>query len=232
VNLVIINARQGLKKVKTFNDSTDPLQSSHGLTVSENLEAGLRNASIKFLSNVVCKVGGGTASWLAVTAYFDRRNSGHEPTPSDSLITGAVATSVLLTYTYIIEFLEEVLEQPIFVAAIGWILWVIQSVVSRTRQLIERLPPLPRFSLDREAVVGAWLSLVGSDVVITNRQLGSTDIINATAPLPEDCGVTRRNRETPQQGWRWRLASSLVHMDSSRIDFAELVTVNSLFQVR
>jgi len=81
VNLVIINARQGLKKVKTFNDSTDPLQSSHGLTVSENLEAGLRNASIKFLSNVVCKVGGGTASWLAVTAYFPLV-SGQSPTHS------------------------------------------------------------------------------------------------------------------------------------------------------
>ena len=137
--VVLSNAREGKKTVKELLDSAAPLDLATGMTVSDHLEADLRNATISYVNNIICVGIGGTAAWIAVSAFFQHQTQGRGPMVNDVLKTGAVLVLVLRTYDYTIQFLEEVLEKPLLLAAAGWFLWVIQAMVSRVRQLAEHI---------------------------------------------------------------------------------------------
>ena len=184
VELVLSNARQGLEEVRDFLNSAAPLRSTLGLTVSGNLEAGFKNATIKLLNSVVCRAGGGTAAWIAVTARMQHKLDGRPPTLNDALESGAVAGMVLIIYTCIIEYLEEILEKPLIVAAAGWFLWVIQCCNSRMRQLVNDLLPFPPTRFDPEAVAKAFLSMIGLDREPTSPRLRVADSVIAHGNLP------------------------------------------------
>ncbi|KAG8530607.1 uncharacterized protein KY384_004645 [Bacidia gigantensis] len=132
IELVVSNARQGLQDVKKFLNSIDPLQGKQGPSLADDLEAGLRNASIQLISNIVFKVGGGIGTWtgayLAAQAFLAPRPQGPLAPPSNAMDIGLTATTALLTYQAIIPFLEDWSEEPLLVTSIDRILWVLQTV--------------------------------------------------------------------------------------------------------
>ena len=172
VDIVIHNVPQGLKSVRAYLNSAAPLQSSHGLSFSTDLEADLKNASIKLMNGLICKAGGGTAVMISMNVFLDELYTGLGPPQRQALQTGAFSTMALLMYLEIYSFLEEVLERPLMVAAAGWVLWIFQAFVSRLRQVIADLPPLPRFDLNREAIKSAFMEIVRQSLEVSSSVLG------------------------------------------------------------
>ena len=162
VQLVLSNARQGRDRVQTYFDGIETIQSAQNISLYEELEDSLKNASIKWVSNVVFQVGGGTGAWIATTAFLNHQLQSAQQPPSEALEKGAIATMVLLTYLATIQFLEDVVEKPLLVATIDWVLWIIGIVVGRMWQLIEDLGPLPRLHIDVQEIIRAFLGSIGT----------------------------------------------------------------------
>ena len=173
VKLVIKNARQGEKEARAFLDAASTQPSLQGLTLSQEIEADLKNSTINFLNIVLCKGVGGAGAWIAVDALSNYVTRGR-PTQDQNLMTGAIAVLVVTTEAAIVDWLEDVLEQRLTDFAIKWVQWTVLAISSRMREIVMELPPLLPV-LDPEAFRRGLLELFGSTYNFLWQQLGLTD---------------------------------------------------------
>ena len=139
--VVLENARQGLEEVKAKFPPHYHTEMAGGLSGLEELQANWTAANIKLLDAFIFQAIGGSATWLTVSAWA-RAGSGPEPSPSQDLINGAVATMALLTYLAIIDWLKNGLEKPLLMASAHWVFWLIQCAVSSMRLMLQIMPRL------------------------------------------------------------------------------------------
>ena len=182
VDFVRKNALKGREEVGAFLKNVDPFRTTGALTVVEELEADLRNSSIKLVNAIVFQAILGTAAWVSVQGTALQIRGGAAPSQEQSIIAGGIATLVLLTYLAIIDWLEK----EIFGTELLWVLWIHLAIVSRMRRLISNIPPLPR-TLEWRSMLGAAIRWAGSGLQATESHLGVSDTFDAHGALDGEC---------------------------------------------
>ena len=175
------NAKLAEQEAVTF------LNKDQGLTVPISIEAGLRNATIKFIDTVLCKGTLAAGTFLAVQAMSQEVSSSNGPLFDRILTTGAVTAWAGVISGAVYDWLTEVLENNLSVAAYEWTLWMVQSIICKVRQVIRELPPLPQ--LNRATLDGYLQKWIHSFQGINWPGIEVTDADHAVAGHPEACQI-------------------------------------------
>ena len=190
IALAMNNALASAQEARAFLNKAAPLTAGQTLDFSLELEADLKNATIKMIDDILCKgLGGVGTTWIAIEGSALLGLGTPSLSGDQSLVFGALATLSLLTQNAVVDFLRTALDEDIlYIAAYRWVLWIILSITSRTTELVRNLPPLPRY-IDRAAVRRALVDLVRSDHGVEIPRLGLTTWNSAINPSPAVCDM-------------------------------------------
>ena len=210
--VVLADVDQGLQEVKAKFPQEYYTDLGQGHTGFQELEAGWRDANIKFLDAFVFNVIGGSFTWLAARALMGALTE-HNASPNQDLANGAVATMALLTYIAIADWLREGLGKPVVLASIHWVLWLVQCAVSSMRLMLQHMQPLAS-RMNNHKIMRAIRNMDSFTVTLpdtAHHVHGGLVLPNIRVHTPDSCDshVTQLRPSVQPEAWKMSVSRYL-----------------------